>query len=120
LNDRGGRLADWSKFVEYLVQRFDLIKMDSEHQAIFAGDPVALRDLVHPFCFFDYFLQLSGHRSHANKSAHSQSDGLRIDNGLETGDYAKFLQALDPLRDGWSGHFGSPCELRKGSAAILL
>jgi hypothetical protein len=120
LNDGGGRLADRSELIKDLIQGVDLIKMDSEYQAIFTGDPVALRDLVHPFCFLDYFLQLSRHRSHSNESAHRQSDGLRIDNSLETGDYAKLFQSLDPLRDGWRRHFGSPCELRKGSAAILL
>jgi hypothetical protein len=120
LNDGGGCLADWSELIKDLIQRIDLVKMDSEHQAIFTGDPVAFGDLVQPFCFLDYFLQLSRHRSHSNKSTHRQSDGLRVDNGLETGDNAKLFQPLDPLRDCWSGHFGFPRELRKRFAAIFL
>jgi hypothetical protein len=58
LNEGGGRLADRSELIKDLIQDVDLVKMDSEHQAIFTGDPVAFGYLVHPFCFLDYFLQL--------------------------------------------------------------
>jgi hypothetical protein len=84
--------------------------VDLDEEAVLAGDPVALADLIHPTGQLGDPGQLARGGPDPDERGDRQAERGRVDLQAVAGDDAGPLQALDPLGNRRGGHPDSPGE----------
>jgi hypothetical protein len=121
VDDRRRRLPEQHEAVEHLFEVLDRAEVELEHEAVLAGDAVALDDLGRLLRQLGDLVQLPAHSGpDANERGDRIADRPRVDVGVVAADHARLLEPLHALRDRRGRHAHTTAELGQRQAGVLL
>jgi hypothetical protein len=108
------------KFIEHLIERFNLPDVDFKKETIFAGDAMTFRYGRHAFRELRDFWQAARERSYPHESGNRVAQRFRIELQLVAGNDPAFLQAQNPFFSRRVRHPDLASQLGDRNPRILL
>ena len=120
LDDRGRRLAEEHEAVDQLLEVPDVAHVEPHHEAVLAGDAMALGHLGRLPGERGDLGDHPGGRADAQDHAQLVAERARVDVGVVAADHAGLLQAREPLADRGRGQADAPPQLGQAQPRVEL
>lgn len=119
LHDVGGSLAISQKLVEHLIQLVQRRKMELQHEAILARDPVTFHHLRQLIRQFRDPRQRARTRADADEGAYRVASASRVHVQPVAADDPSLFEAKDTLAHGRGRHTDAPRKCGDGEARVV-